>query len=219
MDIDSLGPSIIEQLYDKNMIKNPADLYKLTVDDFMKLELVKEKSALNLYNSIQNSKTRPLKRFITALNIKNIGKETADILAREFISLENLKKATAEELENINGIGELTAQEIVKFFGDTNNQNLIQELLSCGVIPEAAQKSESEKLKGKTFVLTGTLQNMTRNQASDIIKLHGGQTSSSVSKNTTYVLAGENAGSKLDKAKNLGIKILTEEDFLEMIKV
>ncbi len=218
MDIDSLGPSIIEQLFDKNMVKTPADLYKLSVQDFMKLDLVKEKSATNLYNSIQETKNRPLKRFITALNIKNIGKETADILAREFGTLENLVNADLERLKELNGIGEITAIEIKNFFDSEKNINLLKELASLGVKPEAAEQAKSDKLKNKTFVLTGTLQNMTRNQAGDIIKLHGGQTSSSVSKNTSYVLAGENAGSKLDKAQALGITILTEDDFLEMIK-
>ena len=218
MDIDSLGPSIIEQLFDKNMVKTPADLYKLSVQDFMKLDLVKEKSATNLYNSIQETKNRPLKRFITALNIKNIGKETADILAREFGTLENLVNADLERLKELNGIGEITAIEIKNFFDSEKNISLLKELASLGVKPEAAEQAKSDKLKNKTFVLTGTLQNMTRNQAGDIIKLHGGQTSSSVSKNTSYVLAGENAGSKLDKAQALGITILTEDDFLEMIK-
>ena len=218
MDIDSLGPSIIEQLFEKNMIKTPADLYKLTVEDFMKLDLVKEKSASNLYNSVQDSKKRPLKRFLTALNIKNIGKETADILAREFGTLENLQNAEIEKLQNINGIGEVTAKEIYNFFKNEKNSNLIAELKSLGVKPEPAEQAKSDILKGKTFVLTGTLKNMTRTQAGDIIKLHGGQTSSSVSKNTSYVLAGESAGSKLDKAQALGIRILTEDDFLEMIK-
>jgi DNA ligase (NAD+) len=184
----------------------------------MKLDLVKEKSATNLYNSIQETKNRPLKRFITALNIKNIGKETADILAREFGTLENLRSADLERLKNLNGIGEITALEIKNFFSNDKNIELLNELEKLGVKPEAAQQAKSDKLKNKTFVLTGTLQNMTRNQAGDIIKLHGGQTSSSVSKNTSYVLAGENAGSKLDKAQALGITILTEDDFLEMIK-
>lgn len=218
MDIDSLGPSIIEQLFEKNMVKTPADLYKLTVEDFMKLDLIKEKSATNLYNAIQESKTRPLKRFITALNIKNIGKETSDILARAFGTLENLKHAEFDKLKELNGIGEITAGEILKFFESPKTQQLLDELEKSGVNPEPAQMAKSDTLKGKTFVLTGTLKNMTRNEASDIIKLHGGQTSSSVSKNTSYVLAGESAGSKLDKAQSLGITILTEEDFLEMIK-
>ncbi|MBR6098137.1 NAD-dependent DNA ligase LigA [bacterium] len=218
MDIDSLGPAVIEQLYNKNMVKNPADLYKLTVEDFMKLDLVQEKSATNLYNAIQQSKNRPLKRFITALNIKNIGKETADILSRAFGTLENLQAADFEKLKELNGIGELTAKDIEKYFQNPRNKQLLEELKSLGVNPEPAEQAKSSKLQGKTFVLTGTLQNMTRNEASDIIKLHGGQTSSSVSKNTSYVLAGENAGSKLTKAETLGIKILTENDFLEMIK-
>lgn len=217
MDIDFLGPAVIEQLYNKGMVKTPADLYKLKIEDFMKLDLVKEKSATNLFNAIQKSKTNTLKRFITALNIKNIGKETADILAREYGTLDNLRNATFDTLKELNGIGELTAKEIEKFFNNERNITLLNELKSLGVEPQAAQQAQSSIFKGMTFVLTGTLEKMTRNQASDIIKLNGGQTSSSVSKNTTYVLAGESAGSKLTKAQNLGIKILTEKDFLEMI--
>lgn len=218
MDIESLGPSIIEQLYDKKMVKTPVDLYKLTEEDFMKLDLIKEKSAANLYNSIQASKKKSLKRFITALNIRNIGKETADILAREFGTIENLREAKYERLQEINGIGELTAKEIEEFFRNEKNKEMLEELKSLGVTPEAAEQAKSSRLKGKTFVLTGTLKNMTRNQASDIIKLHGGRTASTVSKNTSYVLAGENPGTKLNKALSLGIIILTEEIFLEMIK-
>lgn len=218
MDIESLGPSIIEQLYDKKMVKSPVDLYKLTIDDFMKLDLVKEKTATNLYNAIQKSKTNPLKRFITALNIRNIGKETADILAREFGTLENLKEANFEKLRGINNIGDIIAKDVERFFHDARNIKLLEELKKLGVNPQAAEQAKSSIFKGKIFVLTGTLKNMTRNQAGDIIKLHGGQTSTSVSKNTSYVLAGENAGSKLDKAQSLGVTILTEESFLEMIK-
>ena len=217
MDIDSLGPSVIEQLYNKGMVRTPADLYKLTTEDFMKLDLVKEKSADNMFKAVQASKNRPLKRFITALNIKNIGKETADIIARVFGTLEKVQSATFDELKELNGIGELTAKEIEEFFKNPKNDTLLRELKSLGVKPEPAQQAASDIFKGKTFVLTGTLENMTRNEAGDIIKLHGGQTSSSVSKNTSYVLAGESAGSKLDKAISLGIQILTEKDFLEMI--
>lgn len=218
MDIDSLGPAIIDQLYQKEMIKSAPDLYTLNIEDFMKLDLVKEKSASNLYNAIQKSKNAPLKRFITALCIKNIGKETADILARTFGTLENLREAPFEKLKEVTGIGEVTAREINNFFSDSNNIRMLDRLKELGVIPQAAEQAQSAKLQGKTFVLTGTLKNMTRTQASDIIKLHGGQTSSSVSKNTSFVLAGENPGSKLDKANSLGVTILTEENFLEMIE-
>jgi DNA ligase (NAD+) len=218
MDIDFVGPSIIQQLYEGKFISNPADLYSLTMQDFMQLNLVKEKSAFNMYDAIQKSKSRPLNRLITALGIRHVGKETADILAGEFESLEALENAQLEQLENIDGVGGIIAQSISDYFKNENNLRMIEELKAVGVNPTSKAKPKSNKLEGKIFVLTGTLQNMTRDEASAIIKSHGGKTSSSVSKKTSFVLAGENAGSKLDKAQDLGVIILTEEDFLEMIK-
>lgn len=219
MDIDKIGPSIIEQLFDKKFISSAVDLYKLTIEDFMKLDLVKEKSASNMFNSIQNSKKNPLKRFLTALSIRNVGKETADILANEYGTLENLQNSSIEKLAAINGIGEKIANEIFDFFHDKKNIKMLEELKTLGVEPPPVEMPKSDIFRGKTFVLTGTLPTMTRDEASEIIKSHGGKTASSVSKNTSYILAGENAGSKLDKAKNLGVIILTEEEFLGMIKL
>ena len=218
MDIDKVGPSLIGQLYDKKMISNPVDLYKLLPQDLMMLDLVQEKSASNIYMSIQESKTRPLNRLVTALGIRHVGKETADILTGQFPSLDELKNATLEQLSEVEGIGEIIAQSIYEYFHNENNLKLLEELKALGINPSAKAKPKSDKLSGKTFVLTGTLENMTRDEASDIIKSHGGKTSSSVSKKTDFVLAGTNAGSKLDKAQNLGVIILTENDFLEMIK-
>lgn len=218
MDIDNVGPSLIQQLYDKKFISNPVDLYRLTMQDLMQLDLVKEKSAMNIYTSIQESKTKPLNRLLTALGIRHVGKETADILSGEFATLDDIKNADVERLANIEGIGGIIAQSIYDFFHEERNVKMIGELKELGVNPVSKVKPKSDKLAGKTFVLTGTLQNMTRDEASAIIKSHGGKTSSSVSKKTSYVLAGENAGSKLDKAQNLGVIILTEDDFLEMIK-
>lgn len=218
MDIDNVGPSLIQQLYDKKFISNPVDLYRLTMQDLMQLDLVKEKSAMNIYTSIQESKTKPLNRLLTALGIRHVGKETADILSGEFATLDDIKNADVERLANIEGIGGIIAQSIYDFFHGERNVKMIEELKELGVNPVSKVKPKSDKLAGKTFVLTGTLQNMTRDEASAIIKSHGGKTSSSVSKKTSYVLAGENAGSKLDKAQNLGVIILTEDDFLEMIK-
>lgn len=218
MDIDNVGPSLIQQLYDKKFISNPVDLYRLTMQDLMQLNLVKEKSAMNIYTSIQESKTKPLNRLLTALGIRHVGKETADILSEEFATLDDIKNADVERLANIEGIGGIIAQSIYDFFHEERNVKMIEELKELGVNPVSKVKPKSDKLAGKTFVLTGTLQNMTRDEASAIIKSHGGKTSSSVSKKTSYVLAGENAGSKLDKAQNLGVIILTEDDFLEMIK-
>ena len=218
MDIDNVGPSLIQQLYDKKFISNPVDLYRLTMQDLMQLDLVKEKSAMNIYTSIQESKTKPLNRLLTALGIRHVGKETADILSGEFASLDDKKNADVERLADIDGIGGIIAQSIYDVFREERNVKMIEELKELGVNPVSKVKPKSDKLEGKTFVLTGTLQNMTRDEASAIIKSHGGKTSSSVSKKTSYVLAGENAGSKLDKAQNLGVIILTEDDFLEMIK-
>ena len=216
MDIDNVGPSIIEQLYNKGFIKNAIDLYKLNMQDFMQLDLVKEKSAFNMYNAIQESKTRPLSRLLTAFSIKNVGKETAGLLAGEYGTLENLMNASEESLSNIEGVGAIIAHDVYEFFRNEKNLKMLEELKSLGVEPAPPAQNISDKLKGLTFVLTGTLQNMTRDKASEIIKQLGGKTSSSVSKNTSYVLAGENAGSKLDKAQKLGVIILSEDDFVKM---
>ena len=218
MDIDNIGPSLIEQLYSKGYVKSAVDLYRLTIEDFLKLDQVKEKSATNFYNAIQASKHNQLKRLITALVIKNVGKETSDILANEFGTLERLRQAPEEELAKINGVGEKMAKDIYEFFRNPVNVKMLDDLKELGVEPTPVKMPESDVFKGKTFVLTGTLPTMTRDEASEIIKAHGGKTGSSVSRNTSFVLAGENPGSKLDKAKDLGVIILTEEDFLGMIK-
>ncbi len=217
MDIDKIGPAVIQQLYDKKFISNAVDLYRLTVEDFMQLDLVQEKSATNMYNSIQASKNRPLARLLTAFSIKNVGKETADILANEFKTLDNLKNADKEAFDALPGFGEKTAAAIYDFFHDKENLKMLDTLKSLGVIPPEVKGAESDILDGKTFVLTGTLKNMTRDEAGALIKKMGGKTSSSVSKNTSFVLAGENPGSKLDKAEKLGVIILTEDEFFDMI--
>jgi DNA ligase (NAD+) len=218
MDIDFIGPSVIEQLFEKNMVASPQDFYKLTQQDFMQLDLVKEKSAFNMFNSISESKTRPLKRFITALSIRHVGKETAEILVGELKTLENIKTASLETLSEIEGIGEKIAKNIYEFFKSEKNIKMLEELSKLGVIPVETSQTVSDKLKGKTFVLTGTLQNMTRDEAGEILKSLGGKTSSSVSKKTSYVIAGENAGSKLDKAMSLGVQILNEQEFLDLVE-
>ncbi len=217
MDIDKVGPSIIEQLYNRGFARTPVDLYKLTMQDFMQLDLVKEKSAFNMYTAIQESKNKPLSRMLTAFTIKNVGKETAGVLANEFGTLENLMNASVKDLSGVEGVGEVIAKDIYDFFRKPENIQMIEELKALGVEPAPPVQNVSDEFKGKTFVLTGTLQNMTRDEASEKIKQMGGKTSSSVSKNTSYVVAGENAGSKLDKAQKLGVIILTEDDFLNMI--
>ncbi len=217
MDIDKVGPSIIEQLYNRGFAKTPVDLYKLSMQDFMQLDLVKEKSAFNMYSAIQESKNRSLSRLLTAFTIKNVGKETAGVLANEFGTLDNLMNASVEDLSKVEGVGGIIAQDIYDFFRKPENIEMINELKSLGVEPAPPVENISDEFKGKTFVLTGTLQSMTRDEASEKIKRMGGKTSSSVSKNTSFVVAGENAGSKLDKAQKLGVIILTENDFLNMI--
>ena len=218
MDIDFVGPSIIEQLFAKNMIKSAADLYALTQQDFMQLDLVQEKSAFNIYNSIQSSKNRPLAKFLTALSIRHVGKETAQILASHFKTLENISNSTIEELSTLDGIGEKIALNIYDFFHNENTLKFLAQLKDVGVEPSSEIfEAKSDLFSGKSFVLTGTLQSMTRDEAGNKIKLMGGKTVSSVSKNTSYVLAGANAGSKLVKAQNLGVIILTEDAFLSMI--
>lgn len=219
MDIDFIGPSVIEKLYDLHLIKTPVDFYKLTYDDFLSLDLVKEKSATNMYNSIQESKNKPLSRFVTALSIRHVGKETAELLTNEFPSIEQLKTATVEELSNIEGIGEKIALSIYEFFHDEKNIEMLKEFQELGFEFKPSNVVKTDELVGKTFVLTGTLTSMTRDEAGEEIKKRGGKTSSSVSKNTSFVVAGANPGSKLDKAEKLGVIILSEEEFLDMIRV
>ena len=217
MDIDFIGPSVISQLYSLNLVKSPVDFYKLKEEDFLKLDLVKEKSASNMYKSIQASKDRPFNRFVTALSIRHVGKETADLITSEYTTPDALMKASVEDLSNIEGVGEKIAQSVYEFFHDTENIKLIHEFKDIGFNFDNTTQQRTDELSGKTFVLTGTLHNMTRDEASAKIKSMGGKTSSSVSKKTSYVVAGENPGSKLDKAQNLGVIILNEDEFLKMI--
>ena len=219
MDIDFVGPSVIDQLYTLGLVMVPIDFYKLTIDDFLKLDLVKEKSASNMYNSIQASKSRPLARFITALSIRHVGKETADILVNEYSSVAALAEASIEDLSNIEGIGDKIASSVFEFFHNEENMKMVSEFKQLGFTLENNAAEKTNELVGKTFVLTGTLSSMTRDEAGEKIKQMGGKVSSSVSKKTSYVVAGENPGSKLDKAQNLGVIILNEDEFNKMIKV
>ena len=219
MNIDGLGESIIKQLLDKNLIKNVADIYTLKFEDIASLKKNGQKFAQNLVDSINRSKSNDLSRLITAFGIRHVGNKASKILAQRYKKMDNLMNATAEELALIDDIGPIVANSIREFFLQEQTIDLIQRLKQAGVNMEHQEEEIVEnRFDGKTFVLTGTLENMTRDEASEIIKSHGGKTSSSVSKKTDYVLAGTSAGSKLDKAQNLGVIILTENDFLEMIK-
>lgn len=198
---------------EKNLINDFADLYKLTIDDFMQLDLVKEKSADNLYNAVQNSKKPTMTKFLTALSIKLIGKETADLIANEYSTLEEIQNAKSEDLVKIDGIGEKAANSIVDFFNNEYNKKILEKLKLYGVNPKgSAFEKISNIFEGKTFVITGTL-SKPRNIFEERIKKLGGKVSSSVSKKTSYVLAGDNPGSKFDKAHSLGVIILNEKDF------
>jgi len=216
-DIEGLGPKIIDQLLDEGLIRNANDIFKLKKGDLIPLERFAEKSSQNLIDAIQKAKKIPLARFIYALGIRHVGEETANILAMRFGSIENLEKATLEELKEIPDIGEIVAESIYKWFKDKTNLKFIKELLEAGVkiIPP---KKIKMKLKGKSFVFTGTLKSMTRDEASEKVRLLGGDVSSSVSKNTDYVVVGENPGSKYKKAKKLKVKIINEKEFLRLIE-
>lgn len=215
MDIDFVGPSLIDQLYEKGMVKNFADFYKLTLFDLMQLDLIKTKSATKILSAIEGSKNRPLGCFLNALSIKFVGKDTANILAESFNSLENLERASFEEISMIEGVGAKIAQSVYEYFRNEHNKKVLSELKECGVIPVDAERQEGI-FSGKVFVLTGTLSSMTRDEASRKIKALGGKTSNSVGKKTSFVVAGENAGSKLEKAQKSGVIILTENEFLKM---
>ena len=219
MDIDSIGPSVISKLYELNLVKSPIDFYRLTIDDFMRLNLVKEKSANNMYNAIQESKNKPLSKFITALSIRHVGKETAEILTAELNSIDDFISADKQKLSKIDGIGEKIANSIYEFFHNEENIRMINAFKDIGCYFNNVVQNRTNELSGKTFVLTGALQSMTREEASDIIKSKGGKTASSVSKKTSFVVAGENAGSKLDKAQDLGVIILNEDEFLKMVGI
>ena len=219
MDIDHLGEKVVEQLVKKKLVCLPSDIYILTANDLAKLEGFKEKSIHNLLSSIEKSRHVTLSRFILALSIRYVGEETADILAREAGSIQNLSKMTEEDLLAIPGIGGKMASAIALFFHDPDNLKEIDLLLHHGVQPQALPKitRTDHAFSGKTFVLTGSLSHYTRDQATDLIKERGGRVSGSVSKNTTYLLAGEDPGSKLDKAKQLGTAILSEKEFKKML--
>jgi len=219
MDIDGVGDSLVAQFIEKNLVEDPADLYKLTIEEVLTLDRMAEKSAQNIINAINSSKIRPLSKLINALGIKYVGKETAEILSQNFNSIEQLKSASIEELSSIEGIGEKIAQSIVKYFENPSVLSMLKKLENFGVkLEEEKQKTIGEQpLAGKTFVLTGTLEAMDRNKAGDIIKKLGGKITNSVSAKTSYVIVGENPGSKYEKALKLNVTILNENDFLKLI--
>ncbi len=220
MDIAGLGIKIVEQLVEAGLVHDVADLYTLRKEDLLRLEGFAEKKAQNLLNAIQASKSRPLARLINALGIRGVGEVTAAELARHYPDLDALAKASVEELMQIEGIGPNTAQAIVDWFSRPRNQRVLEKLKAAGVWPrsEIAAPSSTAALAGLTFVITGTLKSFTREEAKAFIEAHGGRVTESVSRNTNYLVVGENPGSKLQKARQLGIPLLDEEALQQLIR-
>ena len=218
MDIENLGTALIEQLVEVGLVKNFADLYRLQNSDLIGLERMAEKSAANVLEAIEKSKTQPLWRLIAALGIRHIGGQSAQILAEYFGSLEALISAERPDLEAIDQIGPTMAKSVYEYFRDPKNRSVVDQLLAAGVRPEQPKTERSDRLAGKTIVVTGTLENFSRQQAEQAIRQAGAKPSGSVSKKTDFVLAGQNPGSKLEKARELGIGVIDEKQFLELIE-
>lgn len=218
MDIEGLGEKYIDQLLRLGLVKDVADIYRLTGADFMLFERMGDKLAENLLGAIEASKTRDLSTFIFALGIRHVGEQTAKLLAGAFGSLPNLINAREEELLTIREIGPQVAQSIIAFFSAEKNIRVIERLLSYGLTPSTDVKRVGGRFTGKSFVFTGSLERFSRSEAQKMVEAEGGHASGSVSKKTDYVVAGSEAGSKLDKAGKLGVKILSEDDFLQLLE-
>ena len=219
MDIEGLGLKIVEQLIEKGLINNIADIYNLTLEEIASLKKNGKKFAQNLIDSINKSKSQDLFHLITALGIRQVGTKAARVLAKKYKTMENLKNASIESLAMTEDVGMITASNIVTFFNQEQTEDVLKRLEQLGVNMKAIEEEVLDnRFEGKTFVLTGSLEKYTRQEASNLIEKYGGKASSSVSKKTDYVLAGEDAGSKLTKAQELGITILTEEEFENMVK-
>lgn len=220
MDIDGLGIKIIEQLVDKGLLKNITDIYTLTIDEIASLKKNGKKFAQNLIDAINESKNNDLFKLLTALGIRHIGTKSAKGLCKKYKSIDEIANASFEELSMIDDVGMITAKSIYEFFRQPQTMDLIEKLKEAGVNTEVLEddSNSDDRFYGETFVLTGSLTGFTRQEASDIIERFGGKVSGSVSKKTSYVLAGEEAGSKLTKAQELGIRIISEEEFNNMIK-
>lgn len=218
MDIDGLGPAIVDTLLQNHLIESVADLYELKAEQLIELENFKEKSANNLINAINKSKNNSLDKLVFGLGIRNIGQASAKLLCDKFGDLDNIMSASSEEIAQIEGFGNIMAESVVKELSEPHMANLIKRLKDYGVNTHYEKIQLDNRFEGKTFVLTGTLPTLKRNEAKAIIEKFGGKASGSVSKKTDYVLAGEEAGSKLTKAQNLGIKIISEQEFLDMTK-
>ena len=217
MNIEGLGEAVVEQLLDRGLVKSIADLYSLTEEQLLSLERIGKKTADSLLSEIEKSKTLPLNRALFGLGIRFVGERTAQLLGEEFGSMDALMAASMEELERVNEVGPRVAQAIREFFDEEKNRALIDKLRAAGLNLTAEKRKKSSQLEGLTFVLTGTLPNLTREDAKARIEAAGGRVSGSVSKKTHYVVAGEDAGSKLDKARELGVQVLDEPGLVELL--
>jgi DNA ligase (NAD+) len=217
MNIDGMGDALVGQLTERGLVKNVADIYKLTKDDLLSLDRMGDKSAQNILEEIENSKKLPLERVIYGLGIRMVGERTAQFLAEHFGSMEALEGAGVEELQDVNEVGPRIAESIVEFFSIAANRKLVERLREAGLTLTGQKKQRGTKLAGKTFVLTGTLAHFTRDEAKKMIEDAGGKVTGSVSKKTDYVVAGADAGSKLDKAKELGVKVIDENEMEELV--
>ncbi len=218
MNIDGMGESLVNQLIERGLVRNVADIYALTKKDLLSLERFADKSAQNILDEIENSKKLPLERVIYGLGIRMVGERTAQFLAEHFGSMEALESAGVEELQNVNEVGPRIAESIVEFFSIAANRKLVERLRDAGLTLTGKKKERGTKLAGKTFVLTGTLAHLTRDEAKKMIEGAGGKVTGSVSKKTDYVVAGADAGSKLEKAKELRVTVVGEKDLEELLK-
>jgi DNA ligase (NAD+) len=221
MGIEGLGVRITNRFYDEGLVHDFADIYSLKKEQLLALDRFGEKLAEKLLTQIEESKSRPLAQLLAALGIEGIGTKAAEMLAQHFKSLERLRNASEDEIAEIKGMGRVNATSITEFFGDSRNAAVVDKLVTAGVStsdPDGGGDNSAKPLAGLTFVITGTLTRYTRQAAEELLKRRGATVGGSVSKNTSYVVAGASAGSKLDKAQNLGIKILSEDDFEKMVR-
>ena len=218
MNIDGMGDALVNQLTERRLVNNVADIYRITKDDLLKLERMGDKSAQNVLNEIEASKKLPLQRVIYGLGIRFVGERTAEFLAEHFGSLDSIMNASEEELEQVNEVGPRIAQSIAEFFQEPRNRDLVEQLRNAGLTLKGKRKERGTKLAGQTFVLTGTLAHYSRDEAKKMIEDAGGRVASSVSKKTDFVIAGADAGSKLDKARELGVKIVDEKGMKALLE-
>lgn len=218
MDIDGLGDKLIEALVDDGSLKNVADLYSLTGEKLSSMERMAEKSAGNIIEALKNSRETTLGRFLFALGIRHVGEQTGRLIASEYGTFENVRNAELESLEKVEGVGPIVAQSVWSFLNEKENLKTIYRMIEHGINPIHQRGEDKGNLVGQTFVITGTLEQMKRHEMKEKIENAGGKISSSVGNKTDYLVAGENAGSKLTKAKNLGVRILSENEIIAMIK-